>query len=304
MLRIKFGALLIGSMLSLTATAEPSRYADVWDQVKSDPYRSLPQYQTSFSDFFENGVDLLRKRAQDTLEQKSDLLPYFQKLVHPIGICFAGTWTITEDTEYTGYFSKGSEGRIIVRASEAMGNPSVGSWRAFGLAGKIYPTADPDDATAYQTANFFTADDLGGTDAQHFLDLDKTNEPATSIHLSSAFMIPTLTHIAKTFSSVDDNPGFRSVREIAGLGHDWRDGAVKSPRWMLLRALNTTRVHQADFRNELRLGHYNGVLHYAIYVSDAGDQKWQRIGQIDLTEEALSSSCDHRLHFAHPKERK
>lgn len=287
--------------MSQTIHAAPASFGEVWSEVQKGAYRKLPSYSISRGSFFDGDTNILERDANRTHTVNDDLLPRFQKLVHPLGICFAGTWTITEDNHYSGYFAPGSKGLIIVRASEAIGQPLDGDFRSFGIAGKIFPTDDVNDPTPYKTANFFTVDDLGGAKSKSFFDLVKTNEPETSIHLSRLGLLATLTTIAKTFSRVDKNPGLRQVYPVAELGLDNPADAV-TPHWFALRAENSERNGAKDFRNELRLENLDDGIRLGIYVSDFGDApKWKHIGQIHLTEQALTDSCDHRLHFAHPK---
>lgn len=295
-------ALLASIALTFTGTAFAggSTFSEVWSKVKSDPYSTMPQYKVTYASLFLDGVNMLARSVTRTLNDDADLLPRFQKLVHPIGICFAGNWNITEASPYSGYFAKGSKGLIILRASEAMGNAEVGEYRAFGLAGKLFPTSNPQDPTPYQTANFFTVDDLGGTKSKSFLDLGKTNEPKTTFHPSAIFIFPTLTEIARTISAGDKDPTIRQVYPISELGLDDASTA-KTPKWFMLRADNAQRNGAKDFRNELRLANFPDGLKFGIFVSDSGQTKWTRLGQITLTDEALSDSCDHALHFSHPK---
>lgn len=281
-----------------------SNFAQVWEEVKQGSYRegSLAQYETSYSKFFEGTANLLERAVNRTLSTPSDTLPRFQKLLHPIGICFAGTWTITEDNIYTGYFAKGSKAQIIMRASEAMGHPTTADWRAFGLAGKLYPTSDENDPRLLKTANFFTIDDLGGTDSQSFLDLPKTNKPDSSIHASSLFMIRTLHEIVSVFTSADRDPGIRQLYPIAELGLAPGQKA-RSPIGLMLKSENSERNGIDDFREELRLKNYQNGLSFGIYTSEAADSIPKRIGRIHLTQDAVSDGCDHRLHFPHPRTR-
>ncbi len=292
--------LVLGLSAVFAAPAQAAgSFPDVWAATSSGPYDSLPQYRTSYSKFFSGGIDLLANSAERTLHDQDDILPRFQKLVHPIGICFAGTWKITAPSAYTGYFANGSEGLIIVRASEAMGAGEAGDYRAFGLAGKIFPTKDATDQTPYPTANFFTVDDLGGADSNSFFDLPKTNEPDTTPHLSHLGMLATITKIARTFSAADSNPGIRQVYEISELTVGPQ--AARTPHWMALVPENTERTGDSDFRNELRLANYPGGLVFGIQVADQDGEGFRRIGEIRLTKEALSDGCDHRLHFHHPQ---
>jgi len=290
---------LFFSLLLLPSLSFGSSFGEVWSQVKSDPYKSMPMHPVTRASFFQGAVDLLKASANRTLNDRSDLLPRFQKLVHPVGICFAGSWNITESSPYSGYFESGKRALIIVRASEAMGQPLAGNYRSFGFAGKIFPTDNPKDTTSVTTANFFTVDDLGGTMSESFLGLAKTNEPKTSVHLNAIFSAPTLLKIVQTFTAADSNPGFRPVTDIARLGVS-ANQTVRSPRLLAIRPETSPTVRTSDFRNELRLANYQGPLRFGIYVSEKGDQ-WTRLGQIVLSEEALSDSCDHRLHFHHPR---
>lgn len=285
-------------------TYQGSVFSSVWSEVKEGPYVgiNLPDYQSGYSHFFQGSVSLLERAVNRTLSNPSDTLPRFQKLVHPIGICFAGAWTITEENPYSGYFKKGSEGMIIMRASEAMGNPTPDDWRAFGLAGKLYPTRDAKDPKPYKTANFFTVDDLGGTDSESFLDLPKTNKPDSSVHASALFMIRTLHEIVRVFSAADKDPGIRQLYPIAELGLKSGEASL-SPTGFMLKSENTERSGRSDFRRELQLRHYPDGLKFGIYVSDQARPTPKRIGRIHLTEEALSDGCDHRLHFSHPRTR-
>src|SRR5262249_51413507 len=143
-------------------------------QVASDPYATLPHQAVTLESMFGFLDDKILDASKRTLSDRSDLLPRFRKLVHPNGICFAGVWTITEETPYTGYFRKGSQGLFVGRASTALTATEQGSFRAFGFAGKIFPTMDPDAVTP--TANFFTIEDLGGTLRDHYLDAHNTND--------------------------------------------------------------------------------------------------------------------------------
>jgi hypothetical protein len=279
---------------------EGSRFGDLWKEIQSDPYETLPEYSLTFGSLYSGFTNLIRLDASRTLSDERDLLPRFQKRVHPIGICFAGKWTIDAETPYTGYFKKGSEGLIIVRASEATGRPRVGGYRSFGIAGKIFPTSDVNDAAAYKTANFFTVDDLGGTDSDSFLDLVKTNEPDVSVHLDDLGLAPALAVVAKTFAGLDSNAGIRQLYPIAELGLAAGETS-RAPRWMALRSENAERVLADDFRDELRLGNFAEGLRFSILVSDTEKGVWRRVGQITLDQEALTDSCDHRLHFHHPK---
>lgn len=304
---IKTGLLALGfTLLNQNATqAQASTFEQVWNSTQEGAYRVLPEHPVTTSSFVTSGINLLKQSADRTLNTSNDVMPRFQKLVHPVGICFSGIWKITERSRYTGYFSEGSQALIIVRASEALGQPEKGDYRSFGFAGKLFPTTDRKENLSIRTANFFTVDDLGGTMADSFLELPKLNEPKTSFHVSSVFSLPMLTTIIKAFSSADNNPGIRPLYPIAELGLKDPRKAI-APHWMMIQSIGNSTFSETpeDFRNELRLSRFpDHKLTFRILVSEKGDSQWLPLGMIELNEEALSEGCDHRLHFAHPKSR-
>jgi hypothetical protein len=278
-----------------------SRPGDVWAQVTSDPYASLPHHSVTLGSFFSWTTNKLKDAAIRTISDESDVLPHFDKLVHPNGICLRGTWNITESSQYTGYFTQGRSGVIVARASVALSDTTAGSYRGFGLAGKIFPTADPEALDPVKTANFFVIDDLGGTLASHYMDAQLTNEPATTIHPSEALYLATVGAAAQSaFKAADINPGRRQVYPIAELGVADTSTAV-TPRWMMIRGAEGSRFDVADFRDELAAALEAGPVVMDILVSEDRTAGWNKIGFIEFDAGVASDSCDHRLHFHHPK---
>jgi len=278
-----------------------SRFADVWAQVASDQYTSLPHETVTVGKFFSWTRDKLKDAAIRTISDQSDVLQHFDKLVHPNGICLRGTWNITEASQYTGYFEQGRRGRIITRASVALSDTTSGSYRGFGLAGKLFPTDNPDHTELLKTANFFAIDDLGGTMADHYMDAALTNEPKTTIHPAIALYLATVGGAASAaFRAADVNPGRRQVYPIAELGMADPTKAV-TPRWMMIRGAEGPRFDQAYFRDEIKAALQAGPIVLDILVTEDRDHEWNKIGFIELDEAVASDSCDHRLHFSHPK---
>jgi hypothetical protein len=286
-----------------------SSFDQVWNQVASDPYADLPQVEVSLAHFYGFLVDHLLESSKRTIADKRDLLPYFDKVLHPNGICFAGEWVITEANPYSGYFKQGSRGLIVARASAALSETKHGELRAWGFAGKIFPTEDP--AKVVKTANFFTIENLGGT-LHDFLDAENTNDiinvAATPVLVKNAGVAAAVT---TDFNLADPqlDPTLIAVRQlypISELGES-DPAKVKTPRWMrIMGSPETPRVVADDFRDELRVGNFlPGTLRFDIAVSDVGSRLgprvWTTIGYIELDEDALTASCDHRLHFSHPK---
>ncbi len=286
-----------------------ARFDDVWSQVASDPYAATPHTAVTLGSFYGFLQDHLLDSSRRTLDDRDDLLPRFQKLLHPNGICLAGTWTITEETPYTGYFKKGSEALFIGRASTALTATQAGEYRAFGLAGKLFPTTEGGAEVA--TANFFTIENLGGTQRAHFLDALNTNDIINVAITPTAFLnTPIGAAAVKAFATADETLDITQtlVRQLypiaeAGLADP---GAAVAPRWMMITgAPDVARVDAADFRDELRVAGYPGGLRFDIRVADIGTRlgpkAWQTIGTIAITADAVSDSCDHRLHFSHPR---
>jgi len=302
-MRLKIFLVMAAISLAPLAVAETqgSTFGDVWGQVQSDPYVRLPHYRVTLSSFFHFLTSKLKAAGKRTISDRSDLLPRFDKLVHPNGICLAGTWNVTEDSPYTGYFAKGSRGLVIVRASVAMSDTTAGHYRAFGMAGKLYPTTNAKHAEALQTANFFLVDDLAGTKIQHYTETAMTNHPASSTRFDLNFIAIGAAAI-KAFGAADSNPMIRQMYEVSELG---LAPGVKShtPDVFTVRAAPAQSVDEKDFRDELRLANHDGKLVFNMYVD--GDptkgRYGKKIGYLELTEDAVTDSCDHRLHFHHPK---
>jgi len=281
---------------------DTTQFNAVWKQIISDPYKKLPLQKLSYGKLFTFSKNLILKDAKRTLREHSDIRPYFNKLAHPNGICFKGIWEIEKTNPYGGYFKKGSKGLIIVRASSALSNTKRGGYRSFGFAGKIFPTLLADKTLKTHTANFFLIDDLGGTKASHYLDVSPLNEPAISVTSEVLKFILYAQKVARAFSSADKNSNIRQLYEISYLGED-KNKKIITPRWMKVVSATKDRVDAVDFRDELKL-QKNQKHKFNIYVSSTKVKdviKWEKIGNILLDISATTKSCDHRLHFHHPK---
>jgi len=126
-----------------TAPIEPSiktlvvnnQFQSVWKQITSNPVKKLPNDSVSYRKLFFEGKDIITRNSLRTLDSHANILPSFNKLAHPNGICFKGVWSIHTKNRYSGYFKKNSKALIIVRASSAMSNTRRGKIRSFGFAG-------------------------------------------------------------------------------------------------------------------------------------------------------------------------
>ncbi len=282
----------------------PKQFQAVWDRVKSDPYTKLPQDEVSYFKLFTFAKDIIFEDASRTLSEHSDIRDYFEKLAHPNGVCSRGIWKIEQENPYSGYFKQGSEALIIIRASSAMSNTKRGEIRAFGFAGKLFPTIDATKINEQNSANFFVIDDLGGTDAEYFSDVALTNEPPISTNSEVLKYAAYALKVADTFDAVDSHSTLRQLYEISELGADANESII-TPKWMQIQAqAGQRRVDAEDFRDEFKLARGEALvfdISVASKESAEGVKEWQKIGTITLDASVASASCDHRLHFHHPK---
>lgn len=294
---------------------EGSRFAEVWNAVRSDPYAELPQKIIDARQVFslETLVGIYRS-AQRTLSSHADLLPPFQKLVHPVGICLRGTWRITERTPYSGFFRQGSEGLLIARASDNMGESRPGRLRFLGLAGKLYPTNDPDHATSLRPANFVMNENLIGSHTAHFVDATlATDLLPFRLHYDTRIKLALGALVATTFALADRATNFRQslIRQLYPIAELAEQNAATTRAPVVMRFVGcpgNRRVDTSELREELHMKHHPDGIRYEIQVSDQRNyllrREYARIGEVHFTESVSSCTCDHRLHFRHPPHRR
>jgi len=283
-----------------TKTTTPNQFQAVWNVVKSNPYKELPQNEVSFGKLFTWSKNIILSDAKRTLENRADILPNFDKLAHPNGVCMQGLWEITENNSYSGYFKQGSQALIIARASSAMSNTKKGEIRAFGLAGKLFPATDPIQVNTEPSANFFVIDDLGGTKVEHFTDVALTNSPPLTTNSEVLKNLLYGLKVSSAFKEADKNPTERQLYEVSELAEK---GEVKTPRWMKITAQKEQTIDAEDFRDEFKLeGVQKLVFDIAVANSEInGKKEWKHIGTITFKESVASYACDHQLHFHHAK---
>ncbi|WP_413287703.1 hypothetical protein [Bdellovibrio sp. HCB337] len=260
----------------------------------------LPQYPMNMLSVFQGSGTTLERDAVRTLSERFDYYDRLPKKLHPNGVCVTGEWKIQENTPYSGYFAKGSQGLFVGRISVAMDKTTSKDDRGFGVAGKVFPTMNAHEVV--KTGNFFTVDVLMGEDTPHVLDARTTNEPESGFSLG---LISFAFKIASVLKKVDENPMFRPLTQVAALSEP---GAVKQPKWLRLSVdKSVQRNNEKDFRHEvLTAMQENKKITYAIEVSDTTKDRsaksgWKKIGEIVLDHAVVSYGCDRRLHFAHPK---
>lgn len=284
-----------------------STFQEVRDQIFSDPYQTLPTHQVFVRDMFKSGHDLLLQDSRRILENPADLLPTFQKLLHQNGICFCGTWNITEKSDYSGFFKQGSKGLLIVRVSTLLSRTLQGTRRGFGCAVKIFPTMDPHERV--KTGNFVTINVLTGT-YQGFTEILLSNNPTIGINDTLIKFIGPILVILKDFFTVDSQPTFRPLYPISELGIRTNE-SLNTPKFIGLKTASKKikEGQHDDFRNELNVENFaDGKLKITISVAsekkDLEHDEKSQIGFMEFTESVSSNSGDHRLHFHHSRNRK
>lgn len=262
----------------------------------------LPQYPVNSTSLFSKGSDALTKDAKRTINKSEDYYDRLPKMLHPNGVCVSGEWLMTRSSKYSGYFKNGSRGLFIGRISTAMEETTVGNKRGFGIAGKIFPTMNPDEKV--RTANFFSVDVLFGSEIDRMLDTKTTNEPETGFSFN---LLGMALKVASALSSADNNPGFRPLYPISEIGLDSTE-QPNTPKWLRLSfARGTVKNNEYDFRNEvLQAVQDNRILTLNVEVSNTGKDRndnslWTKLGEIHINDAMVSYGCDRQLHFAHPK---
>jgi hypothetical protein len=261
---------------------------------------NLPQYEVSLSKFVRNGVDLLAKSAQRTINEKTDIYPRVEKLLHPNGVCLMGEWIGTGDVGYSGYFSQGKRGLLVARASTATSATKVGEKRGFGLVLKLFPTMDPNKVV--NTAQLFTVDVLAGTKRISFFGSELTNTPKLGFpDFGIAKMIP---KISKALGSADKDLLYRPTYEIAEAGLSRGENAYY-PSFIKIVAKGKA-TGEADFRDELNIKrHHPQGLIFEVYgnemTSSFTGRGWEKLAVLHFYESIVSYGCDRQVHFPHPK---
>lgn len=322
-------------------TYSGSRFRDVKAAVFANPYQkvwggpgepALPEYRvtnrTVYSGSLPGGRPPQFKLASiRTLDSTADLRwgedgRGFRRFVRPHAVCVTGTWEITEDNPYSGYYRKGSRGLVIARISLAVTRTLAGKRYSYGFVFKLYPTMDPNHEEPLRPANIFLADDLGGATPSPLTTVELTNAPHVT-GWNRGTQIPVLFLEAVVFELIDRKASVRQVYTIAELGKA-PDEPTRAPEFLRLKASSGQPViAEDDVRNEVLAHLYDRgnpqpqrTLSFDIAVSDAGKRlnlgvfqhqtvrDWRTIGKVTLTEGVASYNGDFVIHFHHPNWRK
>lgn len=315
-----------------------SRFADVRAAIFANPYYEvwgaegeppLPDTPTRLSNVL-RGIWTFGRRywfakaAARAVDSHADLRwgpdgKGFLRLIHPNGVCLTGLWEITEETAYSGYFKRGSRALVIARYSSRLARRGQKT-RSLSLAGKLYPTDDPNHADPLPTANFFTQEDIGGAYSDYINDAELRNAPDVT-PLRQGFGLAVLLVNGVVLSLADKVSTHRQAHTIAELGKPPFE-PTRAPAFLRLTvAPEQPRIEGEglDFRDEI-LGQIfdrgdprpKRKLVFNMEVTDQGVERrkfgnirwtfenWRRIGRLTFDDAVVSYNGDRVIHFNHP----
>ena len=316
-----------------------SRFAEVRDAVFTNPYQQvwgleganpLPVYQVTLRSVLHGVLSfgkryLFQQAVARTVDSHADLRwgangKGFRRLLHPNGVCLTGRWQITEETEYSGYFRKGSEALVVGRYSTCCTETRRGHTRSLALVAKLFPTTDANHTQPLRTANFFTQQDIGGDNTDYINDAELRNAPDVHVRRRGGG-VPILLVTGLVLNRVDKEAGERQLYQIAELGKPDNE-PTRAPRFMrLLVASDQPKIDgdALDFRDEVMAQIFDRgdatpkrTLRFDIEITDDGSthgpgfsqnvsfSNWRRIGQLTFDNAVASYNGDFVIHFNHP----
>ena len=315
-----------------------SRFRDVVDALFANPYQHvwgregeppLPNQEQTirsvFGGLLSHGRPPRFERASErTLDSGADLRwgpdrKGFTRFLHPNGVCLVGRWEITEDTPYSGYFTRGSTALVVARYSSGAGGNRRGRIRSLALVGKLFPTVDPDHQVPLRTADFITQEDIGGARSESINAAELRNAPdVTVFRRGPAGTL--LIKVAAVFRRVDQQPTIRQLYPIAELGKP-AGTPTRAPEFMRLLVATGQPViagPDLDVRDEVMAQIFDRgdpvpkrTLTFTIDVTDEGRtsgtpfrvrrtfRNWRRIGRLVFDNAVVSYNGDAVIHFSH-----
>jgi hypothetical protein len=314
-----------------------SRYADVRKAIYANPYRGgiagqepgpLPMFKSTIRNAWRGllfGENKFRQASARAIDSRADLRwgtdgKGWRRIIAPNGICVLGTWEITADNPYTGFFAKGSRGLTIGRVSSDGNETKRGQRRSISLGMKIYPTTDPEHPTPLIPASVIVQEDLGGMRTDYMNDAEMVNAPSVHAYRRGIYFLIML-RAGPIFQQLDKVGDSRQLHEVAELGKP-PDRVTNAPEHMLLKMTPGQQKidgRHLDFREEIYSHIFKpgdsrptGVMEFDISVSNYGRRRgvqglssvtvtdWQRIGKLRFTEAVASYNGDHVVQFHHP----
>lgn len=314
-----------------------SRYAEVRAAMFANPYRGgiagqepgpLPMFRSTIRNAWRgtfSGENYFRQASARSIDSRADLRwgpdgKGWRRIIAPNGIVVFGSWEITEDNPYTGYFQRGSRGLTIGRISSDGNETKRGQRRSISLGMKIYPTMDANHAEPLIPASVIVQEDLGGMRTDYINDAELVNAPSVHSYRRGIYFLIML-RAGTHFQRLDKVGDSRQLFEVAELGKP-HGVPTNAPEHMLLKMAPGQRRIEGrglDFRDEVYQHIYEpgatqptGVMEFDIFVSNYGRRRgvrglssvtvddWQRIGRLLFTDAVASYNGDHVIQFHHP----
>jgi hypothetical protein len=318
---------------------EGSRFSKVRDALFANPYQEVwgrdgeqpfPVYQVTLSSVLRGILPfgkqyLFRQATERAVDSHADLRwgpdkKGFRRLLHPNGVCLTGLWEITEETEYSGYFRKGSQALVVGRYSTCCTETRRGHTRSLAMVGKLFPTTDADHPQPLRTASFITQQDIAGDHTDYINDAELLNAP--DVHAwRRGTGAPILFITGALFQRVDKQPSQRQLYQIAELGKPQGE-PTRSPEFMRLSVTpEQPRIEGTalDFRDEIMAQIFDKgdampkrTLRFRIEVTDEGSTQgtpfsqlrvfnnWRYLGRLTFDNAVVSYNGDFVIHFNHP----
>jgi hypothetical protein len=332
------GSIDIEGMTDEDRAYKGSTFREVVDAVFANPYQRvwggsgeapLPVHEVTLASIIhgvlQSGRTALLKAAERTVDSGADLrwgpdARGFRRLLHPNGICLIGRWQIVEPSTYSGYFAAGKTALVVARYSTCCAETRRGFTRSLSMVGKLFPTADPQDARPLRPANFITQQDIGGDRTDFINDVELRNAPDTTV-LRRGAGLPIILVTGLALARADKMPSIRQLYEIAELGKPASE-PTRTPEYMrLLVAQDQPRIpgDRIDFRDEVMAQIYDRgdptpkrTLTFTIEVTDEGRttgpnvrerrtfSNWRRLGTMVFDRAVASHNGDAVIHFNHP----
>jgi hypothetical protein len=316
-----------------------SSYCEVRHAIFANPYQrvwgnadepDLPVYKVTLRGVLRGVLSfgtryLFLQASKRTVDSSADLRwglngRGFRRILHPNGVCLTGQWKITEETEYGGYFAKGSTALTVARYSTCCTETRRGFNRSLALVGKLFPTTDANDIAPLQTASFITQQDIGGALTDSINDAELLNAPDTTA-FRRGVGLPILLVTGVVLGIADKQATIRQLYQIAELGKP-ANQAIRSPNYMRLTVIpEQPRIEgkRLDFRDEIMAQMFDKgnpkpqrTLTFRIEVTDKGVtsgtalrqrrsfQAWKQIGTLIFDDAVVSWNGDSVIHFNHP----
>lgn len=256
-------------------------------------YSQLPQYKSKtigqVLGMISGFNNRLRDRAETTFSDESETRPEQVKIFHPMGVCYKGSWSITENSEFKGLFKKNAQANLIARLST--GDEKVkykkGKSRIFGMALKLFHS-ELDHSLNIQTLD---QNGLQRSDRRNFLYDAKEEVFFTNKTKPFPGFFGKL--VDRAFKYIDFDPNTRPIHHIAEAFNE-STPIPSSIKFKPINAAQNIDTESIDFRDELLL---KKEINFEIVIGDGAEEK--QIGIVKLKNPIANKFCDLGLHFHH-----